>query len=150
MVVDVVVADPSDETAVDANAGDKLGMPSNELPTATDAPPAADDATEVTPCAVSSATEAHSAGGDTCGGGPSSDAEEDGRLLYGGDGGIDSAGGPGGCFAAVRGAVVVGVPSLGITSVTQKRWNSSSETAFESSPSIDWNIVSKALREPSS
>jgi hypothetical protein len=42
--VGVVVADASDETTTDADAGDRLGVLENQLPIADDAPPAADDA----------------------------------------------------------------------------------------------------------
>ena len=42
--VGIVVADASDETATDADAGDRLGVVVNQLPIVDDAPPAEDDA----------------------------------------------------------------------------------------------------------
>ena len=52
----VVVADASDATAADADAGDRLGVPANQLPTSDDAPPADDAAALMADEAVAEAT----------------------------------------------------------------------------------------------
>ena len=52
----VVVADASDATAADTDAGDRLGVLTNQLPTADDAPPADEAAALMTDEAVAAAT----------------------------------------------------------------------------------------------
>ena len=56
MVVGVVVADASDATAADADAGDRLGVPANQLTTSDDAPPADEAAALMADEAVAEAT----------------------------------------------------------------------------------------------
>ena len=52
----IVVADASDATAADADAGDRLGVLANQLPTADDVPPADEAAALMADEAVAAAT----------------------------------------------------------------------------------------------